>query len=50
LRKRTTPDFAAAAVVEIVEGKPVTVVAKHARVERSTVDRWIERYLAERAP
>jgi transposase len=28
----------------------VTVVAKHARVGRSTVYRWIERYLAERAP
>jgi transposase len=39
-----------AAVAEIVEGKPVAVVAKHARVERSTVYRWIERYLAERAP
>src|SRR5947209_8635243 len=39
-----------AAVAEIAEGKPVAVVAKHARVKRSTVYRWIERYLAERAP
>src|SRR5947209_19927991 len=39
-----------AAVAEIAEGKPVAVVARHARVERSTVYRWIERYLAERAP
>src|SRR6478609_8586842 len=38
------------AVAEIAEGKPVAAVAKHARVERSTVYRWIERYLAERAP
>ena len=39
-----------AAVAEIAEGKPVAAVAKHARVERSTVYRWIERYLAERTP
>ena len=39
-----------AAVAQIAEGEPVAVVAKHARVERSTVCRWIERYLAERAP
>src|SRR3954465_15760581 len=39
-----------AAVAEIAEGASVAVVAKHARVERSTVYRWIERYLAERAP
>src|SRR3954453_4143394 len=38
------------AVAEIAEGEPVAVVAKHARVERRTVYRWIERYLAERAP
>src|SRR4051794_25468423 len=38
------------AVAEIAQGEPVAVVAKHARVERSTVYRWIERYLAERAP
>src|SRR5436305_13698631 len=39
-----------AAVAETAEGKPAAVVAKHARVERSTVYRWIERYVAERAP
>src|SRR2546430_17483228 len=39
-----------AAVAQIAEGEPVAVVAKHAHVERSTVYRWIERYLAERAP
>jgi predicted GTPase len=38
------------AVAEIAEGEPVDVVAKRAGVGRSTVDRWIERYLAERAP
>jgi transposase-like protein len=34
-----------AAVAQIAEGEPVAVVAKHARVERSTVYRWIERIL-----
>jgi transposase len=38
------------AVAEIAEGEPVVAVAKRARVGRSTVYRWIERYLAERAP
>ena len=38
------------AVAEIAEGEPVDVVAKRARVGRSTVYRWIERYLVERAP
>ena len=38
------------AVAEIAEGEPVVVVAKCARVGRSTVYRWIVRYLAERAP
>src|SRR4051795_5484568 len=38
------------AVAEIAEGEPVAVVAKRARVGCSTVYRWIERYLAERAP
>jgi|SRR4051794_21674517 len=38
------------AVAEIAEGEPVAVVAKRARVGRSTVYCWIERYLAERAP
>jgi transposase-like protein len=34
-----------AAVAKIAEGKPVAVTAKHARVERSTVYRWIERHV-----
>jgi transposase len=38
------------AVAEIADGEPVAVVAKRARVGRSTVYRWVERYLAERAP
>jgi transposase len=38
------------AVAEIAEGEPVVAVAKRARVGRSTVYRWMERYLAERAP
>src|SRR6478609_5172078 len=38
------------ALAEIAEGEPVDVVAKRARVGRSTVYRWIERYRAEQAP
>src|SRR4051812_4031754 len=38
------------AVAEIAAGEPVDVVAKRARVGRSTVYRWIGRYLAEQAP
>ena len=38
------------AVAEIAEGEPVAAVARRARVERSTVYRWIERYLQERVP
>ena len=38
------------AVAEVAEGESVAIVAKHARVERSTVYRWVERYFAERAP
>lgn len=38
------------AIAEIAEGEPVVEVARRARVGRSTVYRWIERYLAERAP
>jgi transposase len=38
------------AVAEIAEGQPVDMVAEHARVRRSTIYRWIERYLAERSP
>jgi transposase len=38
------------AVAEIAAGEPVNMVAKRARVGRSTVYRWIGRYLAEPAP
>jgi transposase len=38
------------AVAEVAEGEPVAAVARRARVARSTVHRWIERYLAERVP
>jgi transposase len=38
------------AVAEVAEGEPVAAVAKRARVARSTVHRWIERYLQERLP
>jgi transposase len=38
------------AVAEIAEGEPIAAVAKRARVDRSTIHRWIARYLAERAP
>jgi transposase len=38
------------AVAEVAEGEPVVAVARRARVERSTVYRWIERYLQERVP
>jgi transposase len=38
------------AVAEIAAGEPVDVVARRARVGRSTVYRWIERYLAEQVP
>jgi transposase len=37
------------AVAEVAEGEPVAAVARHARVARSTVHRWIDRYLAARA-
>jgi hypothetical protein len=52
LSKRTTPDFIGAfgQLPRLQKVESVAVVAKHARVERSTVYRWIERYLAERAP
>jgi transposase-like protein len=33
------------AVAEVAEGEPVAAVARRARVEHSTVHRWIERYL-----
>src|SRR3978361_1202803 len=38
------------AVAEIAAGEPLNMVAKRARVGRSTVYRWIGRYLAEQAP
>src|SRR5689334_7691850 len=38
------------AVAEIAAGEQMDEVAKRARVGRSTVYRWIERYLAEQAP
>ena len=38
------------AMAEIADGASVAAAARHARVERSTVYRWIERYLAERSP
>ena len=38
------------AVAEIAAGEPVDEVAKRVRVGRSTIYRWIERYLAEQAP
>ena len=38
------------AVAEVAEGEPITVVARRARVARSTLHRWIRRYLAERTP
>ena len=59
-RRRLSPALAQAhdarlysrlrAVAEIADGEPVDVVAKHARAGRSTVYRWIERYLAHRTP
>ena len=36
------------AVAEIAAGEPVDEVANRARVGRSTVYRWIERYLANK--
>ena len=38
------------ALAAIADGASVAAAARHARVERSTVHRWIERYLAERSP
>jgi len=38
------------AVAEVAEGQPITVVARRARVARSTVHRWIKRYRAEQGP
>ena len=38
------------AVAEVADGEPGAAVARRARVARSTVHRWVERYLAERVP
>ena len=38
------------AVAEVAEGQTIAAVARRARVARSTVHRWIARYLAERTP
>jgi transposase len=38
------------AVAEVAEGEPIATVARRARVARSTVHRWITRYLEERTP
>src|SRR5690242_16531015 len=38
------------AMAAIADGASVTGAARHARVDRGTVHRWIERYLAERRP
>jgi transposase len=38
------------AMAEIAEGASVATAARHARVERSTAHRWIERHLAARSP
>jgi len=37
-------------VAEVAQGQPITVVARRARVARSTVHRWIKRYRAEQGP
>jgi transposase len=38
------------ALAEVAEGQPITVVARRARVARSTLHRWIKRYLTEQTP
>ena len=38
------------ALAAIADGASVAGAARHARVDRSTVHRWIERYRAERRP
>ena len=38
------------ALAEVAEGETITAVARQARVARSTLHRWIKRYLAERMP
>jgi transposase len=38
------------AVAEVAQGQPITVIARRARVARSTLHRWIKRYRAEQGP
>ena len=37
-------------MAEVAQGQPITVIARRARVARSTLHRWIKRYRAERTP
>jgi transposase len=39
-----------AAVLAVAEGQPLSVVAQQARSARSSVQQWVERYLAQRDP
>lgn len=39
-----------AAVLAVAEGEPLSVVAQHARSARSSVQQWVERYLAKHDP
>jgi transposase len=39
-----------AAVLAVAEGEPLVAVARRARVDRTTVRRWVDRYLAARDP
>ena len=39
-----------AAVLAVADGQSVGAVARQARVDRTTVHRWVERYLATRDP
>src|SRR5689334_16970645 len=39
-----------AAVLAVAEGHPLVTVARQARVDRTTVRRWVDRYLAAHDP
>ncbi len=39
-----------AAVLAVAEGHPLVAVARQARVDRTTVRRWVDRYLAAHDP
>jgi transposase len=39
-----------AAVLAVAEGQPLVAVARQARVDRTTVRRWVDRYLAAHDP